>query len=395
MAGPARSRAERGTRKISWDVIRVIAVLAVVLGHITDRGVSNHPELAGYPFAVTAQFGASTLLVISGYFVCVTIRRGDPKRWLRGRLARVLPAFAVAVVLTYTITRFAAVSFNGWAFRHGGVFGALFGPAVATAPSVHPPWYVPEPVDLLTNLGLLQGWNARFIWLDGSYWTLPIQVAAFATAAVLWSKRWRSGDRLTLLLWSVILVPLAARLVASLDQEGLNWLRVLFAGPGLHRAYLFAAGVGVWLWSQQRMSHGHLAAMLVTVVGAAAFDSTAPVVPSTIGFAVMVVLICFAARGPDWVLPGTNWLRRPISWLAGITFCVYLVHQQLGYVVARLFVELGLPAGWIRLLAVLVAVVALGAALTVLVERPAHRLLAGGRESSSRRQGRVFVGGSS
>ncbi|MGH3466708.1 MAG: acyltransferase family protein, partial [Thermocrispum sp.] len=100
----------------------------------------------------------------------------------------------------------------------------------------------------------------------------------------------------------------------------------------------------------------------------------------------LLALVALAARGTQ----GVHWdhavppvVRRPIKWLAGISYGVYLMHQQLGFVLARVLAEHGVP-GWARLLAVLAAAVAAGWLLTVLVERPAHRLLTQVRGRPSR-----------
>jgi peptidoglycan/LPS O-acetylase OafA/YrhL len=53
---------------------------------------------------------------------------------------------------------------------------------------------------------------------------------------------------------------------------------------------------------------------------------------------------------------------------------VYLLHQELGYVLARVLHDAGLP-GWVRLPIVLAAAVLAGWLLTTLVERPAHSRL--------------------
>src|SRR5690606_39961683 len=64
-----------------------------------------------------------------------------------------------------------------------------------------------------------------------------------------------------------------------------------------------------------------------------------PVGPVVLGFAIMLGAMCAAARGPDWDVPVLRVFRRPISWLAGISYCLYLVHQQLGYILARALSE--------------------------------------------------------
>ena len=96
--------------------------------------------------------------------------------------------------------------------------------------------------------------------------------------------------------------------------------------------------------------------------------------PSTIGFAVLLLLVCLAARGPDWRFPGLARIAPAVTWLAGISYGLYLVHQELGYILARALLDLGLP-GWLRLPVVVGAAVLAGWAVTAGVERPAHRWL--------------------
>lgn len=373
--------AKAGQRKISWDAVRVIAVVSVMLGHITHQGPLAHPELDNYPFKVTGQFGAAALMVVSGFFVCQTIRRGDAGRWLRGKIARLLPSYLIAVVITYLVMRFAGAAFSHQGFD-GGWFDMLFGPTsdgIAWKTS----WYVPVGHDLLVNLGMIQGWNPSFIWLDGSYWTLPVQIMVFVAAAVLWSATpWFRGDHtIKALAWGLTVVPLVLRfLVIGADNQA-SWAFGVVFGLGMHRMHAFAAGIGIWLWSRDRMSGRQLTALLAAVVIAqdmhlypagVALPGDPARMPSDIGFAVMLVAICAAAKGPDWTF------LRPVAplltWLAGISYCVYLLHQELGYVLAKVLLEWGFP-GWARLPLVLVAGVLAGWLMTKYVERPAHRRL--------------------
>ncbi|WP_167116345.1 acyltransferase family protein [Amycolatopsis viridis] len=374
----------RSTRRISWDAVRVLAVLSVVLGHITHQGPLAHPELNDYPVRITAQFGAAILMVVSAFFVCQTIRRGGTGRWMWKKTARLLPPYLVAVVVTYFVMRGADAAFNGQGFG-GGWWDTLFGPTrdgVAWASS----WYVPVGWDLLVNLTMIQGWHAGFIWLDGSYWTLPVQLMVFAGAALLWSRtRWfrspHAARHAKLLLWAMTLVPLVLRFWVVGVNNPSPWAFSLVFGFGLHRLHAFAAGIAVWLWSRDRMSTPHLALLLAAAVAAqdlhlypfhVALPTDPARLPSDIGFAVALVLVCAAAKGPDWTF------LRPaapaIGWLAGISYGVYLLHQELGYILAKALQLAGVP-GWARLPLVLGAAIGAGWLLTKLVERPAHRWL--------------------
>ena len=91
--------------------------------------------------------------------------------------------------------------------------------------------------------------------------------------------------------------------------------------------------------------------------------------------AVAVAGIAAAAAGRDWSVLRVGALPRVVTWLAGLSYGIYLVNQQIGY-----FVAWGLEArfgvhGWPRLVLVVAVAVVLGWALTVLVERPVHRWL--------------------
>ncbi|MFI5593304.1 acyltransferase family protein [Amycolatopsis sp. NPDC051758] len=371
-------------RRISWDLLRVVAVLAVILGHVTHQGALLHPELTGYPVRVTAQFGAAILLVISAFFVCASLRKGNPRRWLWNRVARLVPAYLVAVLVTYVVTRWAAISFSGLPYPPG-VTGFLFG--VPQGPPANPsPWYIPTGLDLVANLGMVQEWGVRsatFYYLDGSYWTLPVQLLAFTGAALLWPRSWRTHRLTVALLWALILVPLALRFLVFAPGTASPVVETFYYGLGLHRLHVFAIGVALWLWSQRRLKTWHAGLFVAAAVAAqdlqvfpfhVALPQDAERWPSTIGFAVLLLLVCLAARGPDWRFPGLARIAPAVTWLAGISYGLYLVHQELGYVLARALLDAGLP-GWLRLPLVVGAAVLAGWAVTAGVERPVHRWL--------------------
>jgi peptidoglycan/LPS O-acetylase OafA/YrhL len=339
-------------RNINWDLIRVVAVLAVVVGHVTDLGPVLHPELGGYPFVFAPQFGAAALMVVSAYFVCVTVRRGKPLRWLRGRLARLLPAYLAVVVVLYVVGRLVVPSFNG-----PGIW----------------PWPLWTADDLLANLTLTQGWRPDPVYLDNAHWTLPVQVAAFCAAAVLW--HFRRGDA-RWLATGLVFAPLLVLPLMLLPEAATDVLGVVYTGSGIGRAYLFGVGIALWLWGRRRLPDAWLVLLCAVAVVQYGY-STDHELKSGAAFAVMLALVALAARGPDWAV--LERLRRPIAWLAGISYGVYLVHQQLGFVLARVLVDLGV-SGWGRLVVVFAAAVVAGWLLTVLVERPAHRLLARRRD---------------
>ncbi|WP_165949098.1 acyltransferase family protein [Kribbella turkmenica] len=341
MATPVPRRA--GTsRRLSWDVVRLLAVLAVVFCHATHQGPVLHPELGAPLGSHPFQVGAGILLVISAYFVCVTVRKGpSPGRWLWQRVCRVLPPYLAAVLITYT----ALVAFGP---RH---------------------WSLPTRHDLWGNLTLASSFDPTVRLIDGSYWTLPLQLMAFAAAALLWPRGLGSGWRITVLLWVMTVAPVVLQWHDRILHSPL-WVQQAWNGLGLHRLQLFAIGIAIWLFSQRRIGVLHLGALLAATVFAQ-HAHTADL-PSSLGIGALLVFVALAARGPDWRVFAP--IRRPIQFLARISFGIYLLNQELGYLIAYHLMSLG--AGRVVQIAGAVTVVTVLAwLLTKYVEQPVYRAL--------------------
>jgi peptidoglycan/LPS O-acetylase OafA/YrhL len=328
---------------MSWDVIRVIAIADVVLFHTSFLGHLSYPDaIPAAPFAWTHPFGATVLLAVSGYFAAATIGKHSPRLWFTRRMARLLPAYLLAVVVVFTLLRL--FSSERLADLHNLTFFDLAG-------------------NLLMLQQLLQD---TFHFVDVSYWTLPVQMAAFIGMALL--ARYRSARPWVApaVLWTLVLVPLAVREVWMSAPPA--WLVMVMEGTGLCRMEMLGAGVAIWLWSQRRMSSAHLALLLLaTMVG----EKVHPPNDSVVLIGVMLGLMCLAARGPDWDLPGLRRLRRPIGWIAGCSYGIYLLHQSLGYLVEQRLAERGVDP-WVWLVTVIAMAVLAGWALTRWVERPAY-----------------------
>jgi peptidoglycan/LPS O-acetylase OafA/YrhL len=327
-------------RQISWDVLRVLAVLAVVLQHATHAGRINHPELGPSPIVFPLQIGASVLVMISAYFACASLAKGRPGHFLRNRLARLLPAYLVAVVGTYAVLM-------------------LLSP---------PGWSQLRPRDLLFNLFMLQNWVPDVRFVDYSYWTLPVQVSGFIAAAALFASPLGSGRGLRALLWTMPVMPLVLRLYV--DQA--PWLETLYIGLALHRVHLFVIGVALWLWAKGRLPAWQ-AVVLFAMGMYAQYVHTADL-HSMIGVAVMLAAMAAAAFGPDWGVVLGRRVTSVVRWLAGISYGMYLLNQEIGYLLMYRVRQLGGPA-LLQVAVACAAAITFGWLLTRWVERPAHRAL--------------------
>lgn len=342
MAAPLPAR----QRKVSWDVLRVLCVLMVIVYHATFIAPIVQPMLEQRWISFPYQVGASSLLVVSAYFTAQSLSRAQPWEFWWSRITRLLPPFVVSVHFTWLVL-------------------LLFAP---------PDWWRPTLSQLAGNLLML--WSVApdaIPYIDGSYWTLPVQLLAFSVAAGLVAYGWRSGRRLRVLLWAAVLVPLAQW---PIRQNGPpETYRVIVDTLGFHRIHLFVLGVTLWLWSTRRIGHLHGLA-LATVCLLAHAAHTVGDVGAVVGLAVMVALCASAARGPDW----GRWLPVSVQhgahWLAGISYGVYLLHQTLGFLVMRWVHDHG-GGPLLEVLAMTVTAVFLGWLLTRLVEQPVSRAAAG------------------
>jgi peptidoglycan/LPS O-acetylase OafA/YrhL len=161
-------------------------------------------------------------------------------------------------------------------------------------------------------------------------------------------------------------------------------IKTVYIGLALHRAHLFAIGVAIWLWSKGRM-RGWQAAALVTVSLVAQQVHTADL-SSTAGAGLLVIAIAAAAGGPDWNGALMAPFARLVHWLAGISYGVFLLNQELGFVVMRGVHHLG-GGPVVQIAAMFGAAVLFGWLLTRLVERPAYRLLTGRQGAKRQAQG--------
>lgn len=337
-------------------MLRVGFVLLVILYHGTFIGPLVYADLIPRKFVFPHQVGASLLLVLSAYFVAVTLRKGDTARWWWGKMARLLPAFFVATVVAWGFLRFLAP--DGW--------------------------YLPTKRDLVANLLMLWNWNGGFWrveYVDGSYWTIPVQLLAFTLAAVVWRARLRRWIGVRTLLWIGLLLPLA-QLPYHLATGGDTVYSSIVNGLGLHRWHLFVAGIAVWMVATRRLGKVHFGVLFVgagvahllhtgwlTPEGGFLFDQWA-----ALGVFLGMLALLAAAVGPDWDAWVPDAGRRAITWLAGISYGMFLVHQTTGYVVMRRLQDLGVGPS-LQTVAMVGNAVLLGWLLTRFVERPAYRWL--------------------
>jgi peptidoglycan/LPS O-acetylase OafA/YrhL len=285
-------------------------------------------------------YGVEFFFLISGFVIYLTLERtSTTAEFAYKRFTRLYPAYWFCVVLTFTVVR---------------AFG-LPGLEVSTAAAA-------------VNLSMLN----RFVSVpnvDGVYWSLAYELVFYFWIVVLFRLGWLGDLRRTLT------ICLAVSVAPALLERWLGDARI----PDLVKTVLltkhctfFLTGMllyrvrerGRFEWRDGAVIAAALLSLVVTASGSYALASI-----------VLVALFGLSLHRPPRFL-----LNRGVIFLGTISYPLYLVHQNVGYVVIRAGYRLGLGPD-LSVLAALATAFAIASVVTLWIEQPARRFLNGLRES--------------
>lgn len=336
-AGVAAPAAPQG-RIRALDGLRGLAALAVALFHLTSRfgyvyGFPS-PPVTSVPWG---HYGVHLFFLISGIVIFMTIDRGRSiVDFAAARVSRLYPAYWVAVTVVFL------------ALTHVGL------PDIQVSRG-----------DYFWNLTMLQRFWERPD-LDGVYWTLQVELGFYVVMGLLVVTRTAAAMEMVLILWLALLgLNGPTGVIGAMGLETHRWPLVTLFGY----APLFIAGVALGL----RLTRPYSLLHDVTAVAAVAlYASWHP--GEHAGFVVgAAVLVYLAVQGR------LGWLaRQPLLALGAMSYPLYLLHQNLGYMLLRALYARHVPTE-LGILVALILVVALAAGVHYGVERPMQTLTRGWR----------------
>lgn len=312
------------------DALRGIAALAVVLFHYANRGPHLYPELGqANPVARYGQYGVHLFFVISGFVIFMTLERSTPRRFLITRFIRLYPIYWFCVLITAGVVVLAGL------------------PGRETSAGV-----------TAVNMTMLQGF-LRVPAVDGAYWTLAAELSFYAQVGILYFTGALRGRLLLPVLYLWVAVMTAITVVGS--RLAGPW-RVLDAFPGIVWMPIFIAGIAISrAWSGDRRP-AVMALPMVCAAVAAATQGIEVGVVSLVAVA-LVAITLFIQEATRWRIP------RLLSFLGIVSYPLYLIHQNVGYVLLRALDRAGIE----QVLATgisLVAILCVATVLTVKVDVP-------------------------
>lgn len=313
------------------DILRGLAAASVLAFHYTTQFGFNFGHPAAPWFLVPwGQRGVHVFFVISGFAIQLSLESTNTAReFLLSRLVRLYPTFWAAVALTFTIVE---------------VFGL--------------PLPKPSPLGAIVNLSMIpESLGVRAV--DGVYWTLERELRFYGLVFLMLALGLR---RYTV---HALLVSVALLAVDSTFHAIPHFIADLL---NLQYAHLFACGAVLARF--RHVAWWKTAGLLALCLGA----SGPKVAVSPFDSACVVALVWLATRQfANQNLRSLIFLR-PLLFLGGISYPLYLVHQHIGYVVMRGVYARGAPPG-VAIVSACAVALAIATALHLLVEKPCLSLV--------------------
>mgnify|MGYP000220361053 CR=1 FL=1 len=321
------------TRVVELDALRGLAALAVVAFHYTTHygNEVGHIGAPPIPFAF-GNYGVHLFFMISGFVIFMTLERTRTAMgFVVSRFSRLFPAYWVAILMS------AAVVYS------------------IGMPSQRVPWS-----DVIMDFTMIQQiLGAQH--LDGSYWTLQIELFFYVQMLFWFMVRQLQHIRWIIVAWLVIAV--ACGIAEKVDYHLSYTLRELLIVR--HIPY-FAIGILFYRIRSRpagrRVDIGLIGLCLIAI--AIAYKP----IYAEVAMVCTTIFALFAAG----LLGGLRW--APFAFLGTISYSLYLLHQAIGFSLIWRLENHGVSSGMAALGAA-VLVTALAVALTFLVERPAMRAI--------------------
>ena len=334
---PGENHTVSGERVLELDALRGVAAIGVLLFHYTARYHTLFGHATAFRFSLPFGFlGVSLFFMISGFVILLTLDRCETVvDFAVARFARLYPVYWAATAATFvTLTVF---GLPGW--------NVGFGSALVNLTMVHGFFGVPD--------------------VDGAYWSLGVELCFYTLMAILVAVGMRS--RLVPILASLVLLDLIATMAGAASRIP-GWWRV----DGYLLGYLHLFLIGVVCYEMR----AGFRRRQVLLLGLCVLDAWAHSVSQRavylshanhlFGTPVIGVAFVLATQCRIRVL------RHPVLvFLGTISYPLYLIHENIGYVVIRSLYAAGIDAYVAFGVAVAVAV-ALASCLAFSIERPAN-----------------------
>ena len=319
------------------DLVRFLAALAVLIGH----GVQDGLYTGSFVLASMSHEAVMVFFVLSGLVIAETTLRQErgARDFIIARVARIYPVAAAALLLSfalYALAGWLGINRPGWAempdYSPGAALTSLLFLNESWLVMAAPPWNAPYwsicyEVFYYAMFACLMFGRGAWRWLGFGLVALLAGPSILALAPIWAMGAWIAMDRRLRLSR-----PLPGLLLVIASWAAIFWLDASQLDETV-QDWLYAAVPGWWRLSMsQKVVTDHL-----------------------LGLLVMANFIGFHACSP-WFGRLMARIKRPVRFLAGSTFSLYLFHRPMTKFLSALGVDAGTDA--LAFIGVLVAVAA-------------------------------------
>ena len=316
-------------RVVELDALRGIAAVAVVAYHYTTLYRQQIGHVGGLPLEFAfGNYGVHLFFLISGFVIFMTLERTRTTMdFVVSRFSRLFPAYWAAMAITASVVY--TVGLSGQRLH------------------AH---------DLLLNVTMVQDFLGAEE-LDGSYWTLEVELFFYAQMLV-----WFTLGLLGRIRWIIGVWLLLAALEGMFEKLGWHFSYALRELLILRFIPFFALGILFYrLRTHPAERRGDLAMIVLALLAIGIGQKPVLLLTAVVCCAIFALFV----RG--WL----RFLNLPLfAFVGGISYTLYLVHQSVGFVVIYRLEHAGAPA-WAAVLLSVALAFALAVLLHRVVEKPA------------------------
>lgn len=315
----------KNNRLFELDALRGIAALAVVVYHYFYRynELHNRPdEIISWVYF--GKYGAQFFFIISGFVIYWTLSRvKKPFDFLISRFSRLYPVYWVAVIITFSI-----VAITGLPGKEVSIYEAL-----CNLLMFHEYFKIPH--------------------VDGVYWTLTVELTFYFWIFILYLCRQLKRAEYWML--PVLLVAVLQSAGFLKLPEIVNKIFITY-----HISF-FIAGISFYKIINKISDRFTVLLILISLISTAFIIS----VKHFLVFSVFYTCFYFAISGKLKLLS-----FKPFVFLGGISYSLYLLHQNIGFIILDTFYNHQLPTALGAFLSITLCVLA-ATLLNKYVEKPA------------------------
>lgn len=317
------------------DALRGLAALAVVLYHYTtfyDQSFGHKEEML-FNFKY-GYFGVQLFFIISGFVIYMTLTKTkNIKEFAMKRAIRLYPAYIVAAILTFTLT-------------------SLY---VLEALKVNTSTFI-------LNLTMLQGVLPLGIKnVDWSYWSLGIEITFYVICGVLF-------------LLKLIHKPI---LISTVSLSFIYIVKILYFNQLIYPiigdlgiinyANLFIAGILFYqIRNNSNRNIGIHLLILFTLLYQFLFHGLFSGIAVSIFFLIFYGIIFNKLTFLD---------NKFLCYLGTISYSLYLVHQNIGYVVIHFLEENNITNSFLVVIIPILASITIASIITFYIEKPFQKII--------------------